>query len=104
MAEKGTQQPTTGTESDISKAQLQQQPPQQAKQQPETGQEAQAGQPDAGLQGETLAEQRTDIEGASLGKEKGEAESGFVGSEGHQDTSSELVEDEEFDEGGESAP
>ena len=113
MAEKGTQHPTTGTESDISKARSQQQPPQQAKQQPETGeqgsefetgQEAQAGQPDAGVQGETLAEQRTDIEGASLGKEKGEAESGFVGSESHQDTSSELVEDEEFDEGGESAP
>ena len=113
MAEKGTQNPTMGTESDISKAQAQQQPPQQATQQPEagdqlseleTGQEAEGDLPDASLEGETLAEQRTDIEGASLGTEKGEAESGFVGSEGQQDTSSELIEDEEFDEGGESAP
>jgi hypothetical protein len=103
MAEKGTQDPTTGTESDISKAQAQQQPPNQAKQQPESGRQgqdefAQDREREAGgqLQGDTLAEKRTDIEGASLRTpEKGEAESGFVGSEGEQDSSSELVEDED---------
>ena len=99
------QNPTTGSESDVSKAQSQQQPPQQASQrQPETSQESEqetgldpsANSPDEGQQGETLAKQHTDVEGSSLGKEeRGEAESGFVGSEGRQDTSSELVEDEE---------
>jgi hypothetical protein len=45
-----------------------------------------------------LAQQRTDVEGAARGTpESGEAESGFVGSKGDQDTSSELV-DEEDDE------
>jgi len=103
MAEKGTENPTTGT--DISKAQSQQQPPQQAKQQPEPGEqrqfetgEAEAGQPDQGLQGDTLSQQRTDVEGASLKSEAtGEAESGFVGAEGQQDTSSELIDEEEKD-------
>jgi hypothetical protein len=130
MAEKNTQNPTTGSESDISKAQLQQQPPNQASQQPaetgqqpgqfETGQQdnaeltadqaatgqAQPGSlPDAGLQGDTLTRQRTDIEGASLqSPEKGEAESGFVGAEGEEDTSSELIEDQDFEKGGQGAP
>ena len=123
MAEKGTQNPTTGTETDISKAQSQQQPPNQASQQQretgeqsgqfETGQQGQrefaqdqqAGAADEGLQGDTLAEQRTDIEGASLqSPETGEAESGFVGAEGEQDTSSELVEDQEFKKDGQGAP
>lgn len=112
MAEKNI--PTTDTQSDISKAQSQQQPPNQASQQRGTDQqdnpqfsEAEqfdSEQPDQGLQGDTLAEKRTDVEGASFAKEKGEAESGFVGAEGQQDTSSELVEEDEFDEGGESAP
>ena len=52
------------------------------------------GSPDEGSLGDTTTQQRTDVEGGSLGsEEKGEAESGFVGSEGKQDTSSELVED-----------
>jgi hypothetical protein len=100
MAEKGTQDPTTGTEKDISKA--------QAEQRPQTGQQGQRefaqdqeGPTDEALQGETLAEQRTDIEGSSLqSPEKGEAESGFVGAEGKQDTSGELVEDEDEDKEG----
>ena len=123
MPDQDKQNPTTGTESDISKAQSQQQPPSQASQQrPETGQQAgqfetgqqghqQSGQdrpgaaPDESLQGETLAQQRTDIEGASRqSPEKGEAESGFVGAEGEQDTSSELVEDQDFEKGGQGAP
>ena len=115
------QNPTTGSESDISKAQSQQQPPAQANQNKETtgeqvepgqqGDEAASGQaqagagPDEGLQGETATEQRTDVEGASLGsQERGEAESGFVGSQGREDTSSELVEDQEFEKDGQGAP
>lgn len=122
MAEKGTQPPTTGSESDISKAQSQQQPPNQARQQQgetgerqgqfETGQQGQRelaqdqeDAPDEGLQGDTLTQQRTDIEGASLqSPEEGEAESGFVGAEGERDTSSELVEDQDFEKDGQGAP
>ena len=123
MAEKGTQHPTTGTESDISKAQSQQQPPNQASQQPGetgrqdneelTGDQAATGQaqtgagPDEGLQGDTLAQQRTDIEGGSLASQaSGEAGSGFVGAQGQQDSSSELIdeEDEDFAKDGQGAP
>lgn len=122
MAEKGTQNPATGTESDISKAQSQQKPPNQASQEPgETGerqdqfktghQGQQFGQDltdeaaERELQGDTITGQRTDTEGASLqSPETGEAESGFVGAEGRQDTSGELVEDEDFDEDDEAAP
>ena len=102
MADEQERKQDPATESDISKAQSQQQPPQsEAGQQPETG-EFEAGQqsetPDEGLQGDTLAQQRTDIEGAASGTpESGEAESGFVGSKGEKDTSSELV-DEQDDE------
>lgn len=129
MPDQDKQNPTTGSESDISKSQSQQQPPNQASQQQgqtgerqgqfETGQQqggaeltgdqaatgqAQGGaRPDEGLQGDTLAQQRTDIEGASL-EEEGEEEGGFVGSEGRQDTSSELVEDQDFEKGGQGAP
>lgn len=110
MANEQDKNPTTGTEADISKAQSQQQPPQQASQPSETAQEGaelsgdqaatgqtQTGQapdagPDEGLQGETTTQQRTDIEGASLQSEKGEAESAFVGSKAEEDTSEELVE------------
>ena len=124
------QNPTTGSESDICKAQSQQQPPSQANQnrettgeqrgQFETGQQAGAEQsgdqaatgqsqtgagPDEGLQGDTTTQQRTDIEGGSLGsQERGEAESGFVGSQGREDTSSELVEDQDFEKDGQGAP
>ena len=115
MANEQDNNPTTGTESDVSKAQSQQQPPQQAKQPPETGEQrgepetgqSEAGQPDEGLQGETATQQRTDVEGASLTSEtKGEAESGFVGAEGQQDSSSELIkqEDEDLAKGGQRAP
>lgn len=102
MANEQDRKQDPATESDITKAQSQQQPPQaEAGQQPETG-EFETGQqsetPDEGLQGDTLAQQRTDIEGAAGGTpERGEAESGFVGSKGEKDTSSELV-DEQDDE------
>lgn len=95
------------TESDISKAQSQQQPLAGSGQQREPGQfetgeqgQSELGQrsdtPDEGLQGDTLSQQRTDVEGANLGTpESGEAESGFVGSKGEQDSSSELVDEED---------
>jgi hypothetical protein len=117
MANEQNQDPTTGKETDISKAQAQQQPPTQANQQAETSEQADdqaaTGQaqpdasPDEGLQGETATQKRADIEGGSLGKETtGEAESGFVGAQGKQDTSSELVEDddEDFAKDGQGAP
>ena len=115
MANEQDRNATPGTESDMSKAQSQQQPPQQAKQPPETGEqrgELESGQPDAGLpdeglQGETATQQRTDVEGASLQSEtKGEAESGFVGAEGQKDSSSELIKekDEDLAKGGQGAP
>ena len=131
MANERDQNPATGSESDISKSQSQQQPPNQAGQQQgeagkqqgqfETGQQdndeltgdqaatsqAQSDSPDAGLQGDTLAQQRTDVEGGSpASQESGEAGAGFVGSQGQQDSSSELVEDEdeEFARDGQGAP
>jgi hypothetical protein len=116
MANEDRQNPATGQESDISKAQAQQQPAAQAGQQAETGeqrepqaefgQDQSSGSPDQGLQGDTLAQQRTDIEGASQqAPETGEAESGFVGAEGQADTSSELIEDEDdFGKDGQGAP
>src|SRR5688572_20616962 len=108
MANQDNQNPTSGSQSDISKSQSQQQPPNQAsQQQPEkgqqtdqfetgrqdnaeqTGDQAATGQaqgdasPDAGLQGDTLAQQRSDIEGSSLGSpQRGQGDAGFVGSEG----------------------
>jgi hypothetical protein len=105
MANEQDNRPTTGTESDISKSQSQQQPLDRASQDKETGEqrsqpetdEEKAGQPEE-LQGETATKQRTDIEGASFEAEKGEAESGFVGAEGQQDSSSELVQDKDEDE------
>ena len=120
MANEQDKNPTTGQESDISKAQAAQQPTGQQGQQSETAEEGaeltgeqaatgerQAGSlPDEGLQGDTLAQQRTDIEGASQRSEKGEAASGFVGSQGQQDSSSELIdeEDDDFAKGGQGAP
>ncbi len=121
----------TGQETDISKAQSQQQPQGQAGQQPEKGekqgqqfgqgeqfetrqqgqqselgQDKAAGSPDLGQQGDTLAQQRTDIEGASLRseEEEDEAGTGFVGSKGERDSSSGLVEEQKFDKDGQGAP
>ena len=98
-------------ESDISKSKSQQQPQGQSGQQRETGESGEfetseegrqefaqekGGSPDEGSQGDTLAQQRTDVEGAARGTpESGEAESRFVGSKGEQDTSSELVDEED---------
>ena len=127
MPDQDKQNPAAGTETDISKAQFQQQPPQQASQDPAPGQQARPSEtaqetelsgdqaatgqaqsgagPDEGLQGDTLAQQRTDIEGGSLASEaSGEAQSGFVGAEGEQDTSAELVEDQDFEKDGQGAP
>ena len=114
MANEQDKNPATGQESDISKAQATQQPTDRQGQQPVTGEQRQpaeldqdrSSKPDEGLQGETATDQRTDIEGASKSPEKGEAESGFVGSQGQQDSSSELIdeEDEDFAKGGQGAP
>ena len=121
MANDQDKNPTTGQESDISKAQAAQQPTGQQGQRPEAGKEdaeltgdqaatgqAQAGSsPDEGLQGDTLAQQRTDVEGSTLASQPaGQAEGGFVGSQGQQDSSSELVDedDEEFGKDGQGAP
>lgn len=130
MANEQDKNPTTGAQSDISKAQSQQQPPNQASQGQETGDqrgqfetgrragseqtgdqaatgEAQtSANPDEGLQGETATQQRTDIEGGSLGSASGEPGSGFVGAQGQQDRSSELIqeEDEDFAKDGQGAP
>ena len=99
-------------QSDISKSQSQQQPQDQAGQQRETGEQAgqfetrqegrqgfgqdPSGSPDEGTQGDTLAQQRTDIEGETRSTpERGEAETGFVGSKGERDSSSELVDEED---------
>ena len=55
-------------------------------------------------QGDTLAQRRTDIEGSSLGSsEKGEAESGFIGTEGSSDSSSELIDKQDFAKDGQGA-
>lgn len=134
MANEQDKNPTTGQESDISKSQATQQSTGQQSQQSEfgqdrgqaptgeqsdserTGDQAATGQsqpgssPDEGLQGDTLAQQRTDIEG---GSQSGNSDSGgqgerggFVGSQGQQDSSTELVdeEDEDFGKDGQGAP
>src|SRR4051812_5861499 len=108
MPDREKQDPATAEESDVSKSQSARQPATQAGQQPvareqpgqsedvqqgaeRTGDQAANGQPqtgsapDEGLQGETLAEQRTDIEGQNQQEEGGE-EGGFVGSESDADT------------------
>lgn len=104
LFEKGTmmgneqdKNPTTGQESDISKSQATRQPTDEQGKPSEFDQDTAPGQPDEGLQGETATEQRSDIEGTSQQPEKGEAESGFVGSQGEQDTSSELVDEDDKD-------
>lgn len=121
--------PASGQESDISKAQSPQQPAAQAGQQPEsgelrgqfetgqqagaelTGNQAATGQaqadagPDEGLQGETATQQRTDIEGGSLESgEEDQAHTGFVGSKGEGDTSSELIDEQDFSKDDQGAP
>ena len=116
MANEQKPNPATGQESDISKSQAQQQPAAQAGQQAPTAEQAgqfetsQQGQqaefaqdksaasPDLGQQDDTLAQQRTDIEGGSLESEdEDEAGTGFVGSKGKSDTSSELIDEEDDD-------
>ena len=104
LFEKGTmmgneqdKNPTTGQESDISKSQATQQPTDEQGKQTEFGQDRSSDQPDEELQGDTTTQQRSDIEGTSQQPEKGEAESGFVGSQGEQDTSSELVDEDDKD-------
>ena len=130
MPDQDKQNPTAGSETDISKAQSQQQPPNQASQGQETGaqsgqfetgsqsgaertgDQAQTGQAqsgfgaDEGLQGDTLAQQRTDIEGGSLASEASGESGGFVGAQGQQDSSSQLIdeEDEDFAPDGQGAP
>lgn len=114
MAKEQHENPTTDTESDISKAQSQQQPPQQASQDlGETGK--QAGQyetdqgqadkaPDEELIGVSLTEQPTDVEGETP-KASNDIEGGFVGSQANDDTSEELVEEEaNFGKDGQGAP
>ena len=114
MDDRKEQDPSTGTETDISKSQSQQQPSTLEDKQPQSdaeqsGDEAATGQDTTGQAGfgETATEQRSDVEGSSLDKKPtDEGESGFVGSEGKTDTSSELVEDEDqqFRKDGQGAP
>ena len=126
MDNRENQNPSTGSESDVSKSQSQQQPTagQDRQQQPNAEQsrdEAATGQQQSGQStdqagqsstaqsgfGETATQQRSDVEGSSIDQQPtSEPESGFVGSEGQADTSSELVEDEDQDFGkdGQGAP
>lgn len=134
MANEQDKNPTTGQDSDISKSQATQQPTGQQGQQSEfgqksgqfetsqqsdserTGDQAATGQgqpgagPDEGLQGDTTTQQRSDIEGGSQsglgGGTGGQSGGGFVGSQGQQDSSSELVDedDEDFGKDGQGAP
>ena len=78
---------STSQQTDLSKAQNQQQPQGQADY-------GSAGQ-DAG-QSDTASQQRSDIEGGtSTGQASDEGSSQFVGSKGASDTSSEFVEDDD---------
>ena len=140
MENRENQNPSTGSEPDISKSQSQQQQPSTSQdRQPQsdaeqsgdqaatgqaqsgqfnqsstgqfdqssTGQSGQAGSAQSGF-GETATQDRSDVEGSSIGQEPtGESESGFVGSQGGTDTSSELVdedEDQQFRKDGQGAP
>jgi len=126
MANEQDRNSTSGQDSDISKSQATQQPTGQQGSQSsaeqlggqadseQTGDEAATGQaqggfsPDEGLQGDTMTQQRSDIEGGSQSGLGGSDQSGggFVGSQSQQDTSSELVseEDEDFSRDGQGAP
>jgi hypothetical protein len=78
---------------------------QQGQQQP--GEDQSGAAPDEGMQGDTLSQQRTDVEGGSLAAgESDEIAGGFVGSKGERDSSSRLVddEDEDFARDGQGAP
>ena len=114
------QQPASGQQSDRATTGSEQTGDQAATGQAQSGQldQSQSGQTQSGQAqsgqaadqagfGETATQQRSDVEGSSFDKQPtGEAESGFVGSEGSTDTSSELVEDEDEDFGkdGQGAP
>ena len=99
MADEQKQTPANEQDRDVSKAQATQQPAGQAGQQAEFGQDRSNYQADEGQQGETATRQDTDIEGTSQSPEKGEPESGFVGSQGKSDSSSELVEEDDITKG-----
>lgn len=118
MENRENKNPSTGSESDISKSQSGQQPSTSQDRQQSTSQDQSGSQNEASSQpdqpggaqsgfGETATQQRSDVEGSSLDKKPtDQAESGFVGSEGKTDTSSELVEDEDqdFSKDGQGAP
>ena len=137
MADQDNQNPSTESQTDISKAQSQQQPLNQDRQGQESsgqsgkfesgsetdadrsGEQSGFGQAegnqglgsgaDEGLQGDTMTQQRTDIEGGSLSEssdETGQSDPSFVGSKGQQDSSSELIseDDEDFAQDGQGAP
>ncbi len=108
----------SGQSPDVSKASQAKQP-QNERSQPPEGSQSEAGKssesafdqaqpPETAQEGfgedqsDTTTQQRSDIEGSSLGQTGGagsdiEGSSSFVGSEGSTDTSSELVEDEDKD-------
>ncbi len=108
---------STSQQTDLSKAQNQQQP--QGQQEQPSGQQNQSqeqpqGQSDYGSAGQnagqsdSTSQQRSDIEGGtSTGQASNEGSSQFVGSKGNSDTSSELIEDDEssdFAKDGQGAP
>ena len=107
MANDQDKNPTAGQESDISKSQATQQPTDQQGRQAETDEDKSSDRPDEGLQGETATKQQTDVEGSSQAEsDSNKSSGGFVGSQGQQDSSSELVDEDDKDvaKGGQDAP
>lgn len=109
MNEREDKEFETGQDTDISKSQSGQQPA-TSKDDTSANQTGEFKQPSSGSDqqvdsaGETttLGQQGTDIEGEG---ETGSRDTGFVGSESQQDTSSELVDDEQnIDKDGQSPP
>ena len=101
MENRENQGPATGQETDLSKAQNQQQPFDE-KGQSEFGkaqQQPPEGQADYGSAGQsdTVTPQRSDIEGGTATGQATDIEgsSQFVGSQAQSDTSSELIEDDD---------
>ncbi|MEO5810088.1 MAG: hypothetical protein ABIR51_08555 [Sphingomicrobium sp.] len=128
MEDCDNESPETGANANLEQTQAGQQPPTaqqpqqpettqaseaeqsgQAQQPPETSQQGQSGeQPGHIGQSEAMTEQKSDIEGSSGGSPAtGQAPpqpSGFVGSEGSSDSSSELVEGDDYAKDGQGAP
>ena len=129
MEDRNNESPKTGANANIEQSQAGQQPPTaqqpqqpetsqqqgqsgQAQQPPETSQQGQPGeqsgeQPGHLGQSEAMTEQKNDIEGSGGSPAAGQTPSqpsGFVGSEGSSDTSSELVEDDDFAKNGQGTP